>query len=168
MTTTAPATDLARWTHAPHRDPIDDIRVRAAAGRVIPTSDVPQLLAHIKTLEERLAAAEAVLPGITQLTPGEPVELTIYRAEYEHAQLPLGLYTNRDAARAHGEDLRTREGLPAGAILTWIPDFSDDEAIEELAVFYPGEDTEMEEDSSTGYLVTPLTLTAVYDPEAEE
>ena len=25
-----------------------------------------------------------------------------------------------------------------------------------------------EEDSSTGYLVTPLTITAVYEPEAEE
>lgn len=35
-------------------------------------------------------------------------------------------------------------------------------------MFYPGEGDEMEEDSSTGYLVTPLTLTAVYDPEAEE
>lgn len=169
MTSSVMATDLARWTTTPSRDPIDDIRIRVAAGNgILPLSDVPQLLAHIETLEQRLAAAEAVLPGITQLTPGEPVELTIYRAEYEHAQLPLGLYTNRDAARAHGEDLRTREGLPAGAILTWIPDFSDDEAIEELAVFYPGEDTEMEEDSSTGYLVTPLTLTAVYDPEAEE
>jgi hypothetical protein len=35
-------------------------------------------------------------------------------------------------------------------------------------VFYPSEGGEMEEDSSTGYLVTPLTLTAVYEPEAEE
>ncbi|MEU4128651.1 S1 family peptidase [Streptomyces wuyuanensis] len=80
--------------------------------------NVPQLLAHIEMLEQRLAASEAVFPGITQLTPGEPVELRIYRTEYEHGQLPLGLYTNRDAARAHGEDLRTREGLPTGAILT--------------------------------------------------
>jgi hypothetical protein len=35
-------------------------------------------------------------------------------------------------------------------------------------VFYPSEGGETEEDSSTGYLVTPPTLTAVYEPEAEE
>ncbi|WP_351233864.1 hypothetical protein [Streptomyces sp. NPDC002133] len=146
-------------------DLVHDIRLRTAAGNAKPTHDVPQLLAHIETLEQRLAAAEAVFPGITQLTAGEPVELTIYRAEYEEGQVPLGLYTNRDAARAHGEDLITREGLPADAVITWIPDFGDDEAIEELAVFGPGKD---DENSSTGYLVTPLTLTCVYDPEAEE
>ncbi|MDH2393404.1 hypothetical protein QCN29_32500 [Streptomyces sp. HNM0663] len=162
LTRTAPAAPTD------HSDLVHDIRLRTAAGTGNPTQDVAQLLTHIEMLEQRLAAAEAVFPGITQLTPGEPIELTIYRTEYEHGQLPLGLYTNRDAARAHSEDLRTREGLPAGAILTWIPDFGDAEAIEELAVFWPGEGDEMEEDSSTGYLVTPLTLTAVYDPEAEE
>jgi hypothetical protein len=162
LTRTAPAAPTDR------SDLVHDIRLRTAAGTGNPTQDVPQLLAHIEMLEQRLAAAEAVFPGITQLTPGQPVELTIYRTEYEHGQLPLGLYTNRDAARAHGEDLRTSEGLPTDAILTWIPDFGDAEAIEELALFWPGEDDEMEEDSSTGYLVTPLTLTAVYDPEAEE
>ncbi|MER7108820.1 hypothetical protein [Streptomyces sp. NPDC000229] len=162
LTRTAPAAPTDR------SDLVHDIRLRTAAGTGNPTQDIAQLLPHIEMLEQRLAAAEAVFPGITQLTPSEPVEPTIYRAEYEHGQLPLGIYTNRDAARAHGEDLRTREGLPTGAILTWIPDFGDAEAIEELAVFYPGEDNEMEEDSSTGYLITPLTLTAVYNPEAEE
>lgn len=147
---------------------VHDIRLRTAAGTGNPAQDVSHLLTHIEMLEKRLAAAEAVFPGITELTPGEPVELTIYRAEYEHGQLPLGLYTNREGARAHGEDLRTREGLPTGAILGWIPDFGDAEAIEELAVFYPGEGDEMEEDSSTGYLVTPLTLTAAYVPEVDE
>lgn len=158
-------TTLTRTVPDAPTDPIHDIRQRTAAGTGNPPQDVAQLLAHIEMLEQRLAAAEAVFPGITQLTAGEPVELTVYRAEYEEGQVPLGLYTNRDAARAHGEDLITREGLPAGAILTWIPDFGDDEAIEELAVFGPGKD---DENSSTGYLVTPLTITAVYDPEAEE
>ncbi|OEJ21580.1 hypothetical protein AS594_39295 [Streptomyces agglomeratus] len=161
LTRTAPAAPTDR------SDLVHDIRLRTAASTGNPTQGVPQLLAHIEMLEQRLAAAEAVFPGITELAPGEPVELTIYRAEYEHGQLPLGLYTNRDAARAHGEDLRTREGLPTGAILTWIPDFGDDEAVEELAVFYPGEDDETQEDSSTGYLVTPLTLTAAHVPEVD-
>jgi hypothetical protein len=35
-------------------------------------------------------------------------------------------------------------------------------------VFYPSAGGETEEDSSTGYLVTPPTLTGVYEPEAEE
>jgi hypothetical protein len=143
---------------------VHDIRLRTAAGMGNPAQDVPQLLAQIELLEQLLAAAEAVFPGITQLTPGEPVELTIYRAEYEEGQLPLGLYTNRDAARSHGEDLITREGTPDGTTLTWTTDFDDDEAIEELAVVGPDGD----EYSATGYLVTPLSLTAVYDPEAEE
>lgn len=151
-------------TPAHPTDLVDDIRLRTAAGTGNPAQDVPQLLAQIEWLEQRLAAAEAVFPGITQLAPGEPVELTIFRAEYEEGQLPLGLYTNRDAARAHGEDLITREGTLHGATLTWTTDFDDDEAIEELAVVGPGGN----EYSVTGYLVTPLTLTAVYAPEAEE
>lgn len=137
---------------ADRTDLVHDIGLNTAAGTGNPTQDVPQLLAHIETLERRLAAAEAVFPGITALTAGEPVELTIYRTEYEHGQLPLGLYSNREAARAHGEDLIRREGMPAGSHITWIPDFGDDEAIEELAVFGPGKD---DENSSTGYLVTP-------------
>ncbi|MFE5108308.1 hypothetical protein [Streptomyces sp. NPDC056663] len=157
-------THLAPAAPADRSDLVHDIRLRTAAGTGNPAQEVPQLLAQIELLEQRLAAAEAVFPGITQLIPGEPVELAIYRAEYEEGQLPLGLYTNRDAARDHGEDLITREGTPDGATLTWTTDFDDDEAIEELAVVGPAGD----EYSPTGYLVTPLTLTAVYDPEAEE
>lgn len=155
----APAAPIDR------RDLVTHIRLRTAAGTGDQAQDVRQLLDHIEALEERLVGAEAVFPGITRLTAGEPVDLTIYRAEYEHGHLPLGLYATRAAARAHGEDRFTREGIPAGAVLGWIPDFGDDEAIEELALFGPGKD---DEDGSTGYLVTPLTLTAVYDPEAEE
>ncbi|MEV0493436.1 hypothetical protein OH782_41525 (plasmid) [Streptomyces sp. NBC_01544] len=164
MTPTTTLTHPAPAAPTDRSDLVHDIRLRTAAGTGNPAQDVPQLLAQIELLQQRLAAAEAVLPGITQLTPGEPVELTIYRAEYEEGQLPLGLYTNRDAARAHGEDLITREGTPDGTTLTWTTDFDDDEAIEELTVVGPAGD----ECSPTGYLVTPLTLTAVYDPEAEE
>ncbi|WP_331762362.1 hypothetical protein OG612_45210 (plasmid) [Streptomyces sp. NBC_01527] len=145
-------------------DPVHDIRSRTAAGTGNPTQDVPQLLAHIEQLQQRLAAAEAVFPGITQLTPGEPVELTIYRAEYEEGQQSLGLYTNRGAAHDHGEDLITGEGTPDGTTLTWTTDFDSADAIEELAVVGPGGD----EYCATGYLVTPLTLTAAYTSKAEE
>ncbi|MFD3728812.1 hypothetical protein [Streptomyces sp. NPDC058671] len=160
LTPTAPAIP------ASHRDPVADIRMRTAAGTSNPTQDIPQLLAHIEMLQQRLAAAEAVLPGITQLTPGEPVELTIYRAERDHGHMPLGLYTNRAAARAHGEHLHARKGLPTRATVTWIPDFGDAAATEELAVFAPCEDGEQQEDSATGFLVAPLTLKAAYDPDA--
>ncbi|MDQ1013152.1 hypothetical protein QFZ82_007637 [Streptomyces sp. V4I23] len=63
LTRTAPAAPTDR------SDLVHDIRLRTAAGTGNPTQDVPQLLAHIEMLEQRLAAAEAVLPGITQLTP---------------------------------------------------------------------------------------------------
>ncbi|MFD9047794.1 hypothetical protein [Streptomyces zaomyceticus] len=160
-------TRTATAVPADHSDLVHDIRLRTAAGISNPTQDIPQLLAHIETLQRRLDAAETVLPGITHLTPGEPAELTIYRAECEHGHTPLGLYTNRAAARAHAEHLHAGTGLPAGATATWIPDFGDAEAIEELAVFRPGKDDEQQEGSATGYLIAPLTLTAVYDPEAQ-
>ncbi|MFC7261527.1 hypothetical protein [Streptomyces lutosisoli] len=124
--------------------------------------DVPRLVAYIDQLHARLAAAEAALPGITHLNPGQPVELTVYRTE--HDTIPAGLFTNRTAARDCGEDHLRRELARPGITAAWIPDHSGDDAVEELSIFGPGD----EEEDATGYVVTPLTVTAVYAPETDE
>ncbi|MFE6223304.1 hypothetical protein [Streptomyces sp. NPDC057854] len=88
------------------------------------------------------------------------VPLTLYRAA--HDSIPLGLYTSREAARAHCEDLMRREG-DAGT-LVWIPDDDTPEATEDLVVFPVGSS----DAPVTGYTVTPLSAAAAYDPEADE
>ncbi|MEU5108194.1 hypothetical protein AB0H07_39055 [Streptomyces sp. NPDC021354] len=155
--------ELDTWD--PGEDPLDDRRRTDIHDMVIARDqDRPRLLAHIDQLEARLAAAEAAFPGITYLTPGEPV--LVYRAEHYSDLLTFGLYTNREAARAHGEDMDRRDRTQSRStkIRTWVPESGDKDAVEELVVFGPDE----EDEDATGYLVTPLTVTAVYDPEAEE
>lgn len=126
-------------------------------------TDITQLLAHIDQLTQRLTAAEAAFPGITHLTPGAPVELTIYRTE--HDTIPCGLFTNRAAARACGSDQSTRDDDRIELTHAWIPEHGGDAAAEDLSLFGPdGEDDE----TITNFSIVPLTLHAAYDPETWE
>ncbi|MFF4479505.1 hypothetical protein ACFY1A_21145 [Streptomyces sp. NPDC001520] len=95
--------------------------------------------------------------GITQ-----PAELTIYRAS--HDSIVMGLYTTREAAREHCE-AEERSSWPGrtGITFAWIPDDSDPLSPEELSVFAGQND-----ESATGYVVTPLTVASEYDEEADE
>ncbi|MCX4826079.1 hypothetical protein OG883_41145 [Streptomyces sp. NBC_01142] len=146
-------------------DPLDDQRRCDIHGLVTARDrDVPRLLAHIDQLQQRLDCAEAALPGITHLVPGEPVKVTVYRAEHSEDLEPLGLYTNRGAARAHGEAMAEHDNKQPGLTHCWIPDDGDPSAVEELSEFGPGEDDE----DATGYVVVPVTVTSAYEPEAEE
>lgn len=128
------------------------------------TEDVRQLLPYIDELHERLDRAEAALPGITHLIPGEPLKITMYSAEHSEDLEPLGLYTTREAARAHGESVARHDHKEPGRTYGWIPENGSPTAVEELSVFGPGEDDE----DVTGYVVVPVTATSLYDPEAEE
>lgn len=105
-------------------------------------------------------------------------ELTVYRAS--HDSIVMGLYTTRDAARAHCEAQFRRE-LPAavsgvsadgkrfegrGAVtddssFDWIED-EEDGVAELIAATADGIEVE------TGYVVTALTVQAAYDEEADE
>ncbi|MFF7764256.1 hypothetical protein [Streptomyces griseorubiginosus] len=129
-------------------------------------TDITQLLAHIDQLTQRLATAEAAFPGITHLTPGAPVELTIYRTE--HDTIPCGLFTNRAAARACGSDLSTRDDDRIELTHAWIPEHSelaDEPPAEDLSLFGPGGE---DDETITNYSILPLTLHAAYDPQAWE
>ncbi|MFI8769527.1 hypothetical protein ACIGN6_32110 [Streptomyces sp. NPDC053792] len=142
-------------------DPVHDIHLSAADTRT-PAQDIPQLLAHIESLQQRLDAAETALPGITRLTPGEPVELTVYRAGFN--AIGYGMYTTREAARACCEaSLKQHRDIEAGVLLGWVPESGDEDASEELCLFGPGPDDE----DSTGMLVHPQTISALYNPDAE-
>ncbi|MFI0742397.1 DUF6919 domain-containing protein [Streptomyces sp. NPDC021100] len=125
--------------------------------------DAPCLLARLDELTRRLNAAEALFPGITHLTPGETTHLLVYEASHDGRR--LGLYTNRHAARDHGERLVYREGTTPSATTSvdWIPDDGSPTAAEELSVFGPG----TEDEDATGYVVTPLILLPTHAHEEE-
>lgn len=92
-----------------------------------------------------------------------PTEQVIYRAEYEHESIPLGLYTTLAAARAHCEgQLRSEYPATVAIVFDWIGDEDDPEQPWELVAEIDGGAEQL-----TGYVVTPLTVAAEYDPEAE-
>lgn len=107
-----------------------------------------------------LDGAGKVAPTGGEIT--QPAELTIYRAS--HDSIVMGLYTTREAAREHCE-AEERSSWPGrtGITFAWIPDDSDPLSPEELSVFAGQND-----ESATGYVVTPLTVASAYDEEADE
>ncbi|MET9952365.1 hypothetical protein ABZ135_12560 [Streptomyces sp. NPDC006339] len=98
------------------------------------------------------------------LTPRSDAELTVYRAQ--HDAIPLGLYTNRAAARAHCEELLRRD--ISGGSLGWVPDHGGPDSPEDLVVVGPGGDEDGPDETVTGYVVTPLSVATAYDAEADE
>ncbi|MFJ8842984.1 hypothetical protein ACIRFF_08780 [Streptomyces cyaneofuscatus] len=87
--------------------------------------------------------------------------LTVYRAEHE--TIPAGLYTTEAEARRHCESLVVNE-YPGDTPLffDWIGDEDDPEQVHELVVQGPAEDA-----VPTGYVVVPLQVDSVFDPDAE-
>ncbi|MCX5078786.1 hypothetical protein OHA84_37830 (plasmid) [Streptomyces sp. NBC_00513] len=141
---------------------IADIWRLAAAGTLPLSAPILQLLGAAIVNQARLAAAEAVFPGITHLTDHGPGELTAYRAQANG--IPYGTFTTREAARACAETvLRQHRPLAPGLSTGWAPESGDTGATEELMLFGPGQDDE----DGTGVLVTPLTVSVLYDPDAE-
>ncbi|MET9324060.1 hypothetical protein ABZX75_28405 [Streptomyces sp. NPDC003038] len=140
---------------------LTDILRRAAASALPLTTGILQLLGTAAQTEARLAAAEAVFPGITRLTDDKPAALAVYTVT-RHG-LSLGTYATREAARAKGEACLKRCPLPEGVHTTWAPDNGDEHAPEDLMTFGPGPDDE----SVTSIRTTVLPVLVGYDPEAE-
>lgn len=82
---------------------------------------------------------------------------TAYRAS--HDSIVIGHYTTEDAAREHCEAYVKSEH--PGAVLDWLADeedfFSPAELVAQIG----------DEEHVTGYVVTPMEINSVYDPEAE-
>jgi hypothetical protein len=101
--------------------------------------------------------------GLRAMAGGAAPALTVYRAQ--HDSIVMGLYTTREAARAHCE-AEERLSWPTGTTLSfsWVPDDPDeDDSVEELSVV-----AGQNEESTTGYVVTPLEVASEYDEEATE
>ncbi|MFD0269611.1 hypothetical protein ACFVGY_24045 [Streptomyces sp. NPDC127106] len=138
-----------------------DIRRRVTVGTLPLTAPTLQILGATMVLEARLAAAEALFPGITHITDDKPATLAVYTVT-RHG-LSLGTYATREAARAKGEAALKRCPLPEGVHTTWAPDNGDEHAPEDLMTFGPGPDDE----SVTSIRITVQTVLVDYDPEAE-
>ncbi|WP_030387934.1 hypothetical protein [Streptomyces sp. NRRL S-241] len=138
-----------------------DIRRRVAAGTLPLTVKMLQLLGATMVIEARLAAAEAVFPGITHLTDDKPATLAVYTITGNG--LSLGTFATREAARAKGEASLKRCPLPQGITLGWAADNGDEHAPEDLMTFGPGPDDE----SVTSIRITVQPVLVDYDPEAE-
>ncbi|WP_331735263.1 hypothetical protein OG590_40120 (plasmid) [Streptomyces goshikiensis] len=134
---------------------------RAAAGTLPLTTGILQLLGTAAQTEARLAAAEAVFPGITRLTDDKPPTLAVYTVT-RHG-LSLGTYATREAARAKGEACLERCPLPEGVTASWVADNDDEHAPEDLMTFGPGPDNE----SVPSIRITVQSVLVDYDPEAE-
>ncbi|THA53214.1 hypothetical protein [Streptomyces sp. A1136] len=151
-------------TTIPHPDPttvIADIRRRAAAGTLPLTVQILQLLGASMEIEARLAAAEAVFPGITRITDERPATLAVYTVTRHGSS--LGTYATREAARAKGEACLKRCPLPEGVTTSWAPDNGDEHAPEDLMTFGPGPDDE----SLTSIRITVQPVLVDYDPAVE-
>ena len=124
--------------------------------RVAPA--VEWLLARVAELEAERHSTNDALADITvahrEVTA--PADVTVWRAQ--HDSIPMGLYTTREAAKAHCEADTLRD-LP-GVSLDWIED-EEDGVAELIAAF--GED-----ERPTGYVVTALTVASAYDKEDDE
>ncbi|MFJ6784513.1 hypothetical protein [Streptomyces yangpuensis] len=139
-----------------------DIRRRVTAGTLPLTAQTLQILGATMVIEARLAAAEALFPGITHITDDKPATLAVYTITGNG--LALGTYATREAARAKGEAALKRCPLPQGITLGWAADNGDDEhAPEDLMTFGPGPDDE----SVTSIRITVQPVLVDYDPEAE-
>ncbi|MBA2805928.1 hypothetical protein E0500_000180 [Streptomyces sp. KM273126] len=106
--------------------------------------------------QKKRQLVEKKLEGDTAATEA-PSELTVYRAEAGYRRFTLGLYTNREAARAHCED--GARGGQNDSHLAWYPD-DDDEAVEALFVAGVGSDT--------GFTVTAVTVASEYGGMTDE
>ncbi|MER7047763.1 hypothetical protein [Streptomyces jumonjinensis] len=115
----------------------------------------PGLMTAITELR-RMADKTAELEKDTAPSRGESTPAAVYRAWCN--TVPLGLYATAAAARAHCE-AHVRREIP-GAALDWIEDEAD--GVAELVASF-GED-----ERSTGYVVTALTVASEYDAEADE
>lgn len=89
-----------------------------------------------------------------------PTDLTVYRAS--HDSIVMGLYITAAAARAHCETAE-RRSWPTGTSLAfdWVED--EEDGIAELVVV-----AGQNEESTTDYVVTALTVASKYDEEADE
>jgi len=135
------------------QDRITELEVAAIEGRAA-------LAALCHDLEDPGSNAYGALFLLQQATPGTPMEPgeptpTVYRASHDAIQ--MGLYATAAEARRHCETEMLRE--KPGASLDWV---EDEDGVIELIVMTADDETE------TGYVVTPVEIATSYDEAADQ
>jgi hypothetical protein len=118
-----------------------------------------------------IAATVAALCYLAHIPAPAPAGPTVYyRAE--HSGIVAGRYHSASEAQRHCEALVSREHPPAASVIfLWLTDEDQDPtgepddpmAVAELVVMVDGGP-----EAHTGYTVTPVEVTAAYDPDADE
>lgn len=121
-------------------------------------------LAHIRA-RSREVTTPADLTALVDELLAEPDAVTVYQARYETAGFHHGTYWTRAAARSHCEELLRRE--IKAVRMRWVadgddPDRPDPDSPEDLLIV----DEQGERES--GYVVVPVEIAGLYDPDAEE
>lgn len=124
------------------------------------------LVSEEEFLEQLADEAGKVTPTGGEIT--QPAELTVYRAAYEHEQIPLGTYTNPAAARKHCTSQVRREHQDPSAVKLWWREDEDSVDQPEDGPAELWESVRPGHSRPTGYFVTPVTVASEYDEEADE
>lgn len=110
-------------------------------------------------VETAARAAGLLMEAERQLAELEAAPRTVFRAEYVDEPQTVGLYTTRDAARAHIADLAWEEE-PYATDMQWHP-VADEPGAEYLLMVVGGNELEL------GYRVAAVTVPDQYAPEAD-
>jgi hypothetical protein len=125
-------------------------------------ADYAEAVATVARLEQKRVELERIANAererVAELERQAAADVTVYRAS--HDSIVIGHYTTAAAAREHCEAYVQREH--PGAVLDWIADEDDELSPAELA------EQVGDEESLTGYVVTPVTVAAAYDPDGDE
>jgi hypothetical protein len=121
-----------------------------------------------EALDDAVKAIRAKDQRIAELESAEP---TVWHAWYPDDAMSLGFYTGREAAMAHVHQvLADEENTTAAVIETrviWRADDPNGPEGETTGWECWLVDADGEDDSPTGYVVTPITVAAAYDPDGE-
>jgi hypothetical protein len=125
-------------------------------------ADYAEAVATVARLEQKRVELERIAnterERVAELERHAAADVTVYRASHE--SIVIGHYTTAAAAREHCEAYVQREH--PGAVLDWIADEDDELSPAELA------EQVGDEESLTGYVVTPVSVAAAYDPDGDE
>jgi hypothetical protein len=126
-------------------------------------TDVAAIIAAAQ-VHATLALVAAQAPTVSAMAAmkleTEPAVAYVYRAAW--GMTPLGTYTNAEAARMHCEaDATNHSPEYEGRVFDWLGDESEPDAPYELVV---GPD---DDEQTTDYTVTRITVDSEYDAEAD-
>lgn len=121
----------------------------------------PETAAEVDEEQAVRRSVDAQFPKVAEFLAEKP-PLTVFRASHE--SIVMGLYTTAAEARKHCESEERRSWGPGHTLVfDWIEDDEEEDAVAELVVT-----AGQNEESTTGYVVTPLAVAAAFDPDADE